>query len=373
MLYEEKTVYFMNTALNLAKKGAGKTSPNPMVGAIVVKDNTIVGYGWHMKAGGPHAEIFALDQAKDQARGAALYVTLEPCCHHGKTPPCTDAIINAGIRKVVIAMADPNPLVSGQGIKQLQDAGIEVVCGIMEKEACYLNDIYIKNITAHKPFCALKTAITLDGKTATKSGSSRWVTNEKSREYVHILRSHYDAVLTGVGTVLADDCQLNVRLDDDLLPQPIRIVLDPGLQTPVDARILDTKTAPTMIITKKESMDQSNNIALTKKGAKIYALPHQGNRINLQELLDFLYRMGIMSIMVEAGSNLNASFLRADLIDKYYVFMAPKFVGGNDGMGIFAGPGVANMANAMPLQIVEKEYFKEDILFVAYPMASNKG
>ncbi len=369
---EEKNIYFMNTALNLAKKGAGKTSPNPMVGAIVVKENTIIGYGWHMKAGGPHAEIFALDQAKDNARGATLYVTLEPCCHQGKTPPCTNAIIRAGIRKVVIAMVDPNPLISGQGIKQLQDAGIEVISGVMEKEACYLNDIYIKNITARKTFCALKTAITLDGKTATKSGSSRWVTNEKSREYVHILRSRHDAVLTGVGTVLADDCQLNVRLDDNLLAQPIRIVLDPELQTPVDAKILDTTAAPTMIITKKESMDQSNNIALTKKGAKIYALPHQGNRINLQELLDFLYRMGIMSIMVEAGSNLNASFLRAGLIDKYYVFVAPKFVGGNDGMGIFAGSGVANMANAMSLQIIEREYFNEDILFAAYPVAANK-
>ncbi|MGI5891647.1 MAG: bifunctional diaminohydroxyphosphoribosylaminopyrimidine deaminase/5-amino-6-(5-phosphoribosylamino)uracil reductase RibD [Bacillota bacterium] len=364
---EEKSLYYMKAALNLAKKGAGKTSPNPMVGALVVKDDTIIGYGWHMKAGGPHAEIFALDQAKENAKDATLYVTLEPCSHQGKTPPCTEAIINAGIKEVVIAMIDPNTLVSGNGIAQLKEAGIEVRLGIMEEEAKLLNDIYIKNITQKKTFCSLKTAITLDGKTATSSGSSRWVTGDSSREYVHILRSRHDAVLTGVRTVLADDCQLNVRLNDPCLPQPVRIILDPELDTPLDAKILDTETAPTMIITKTNALNRSKQIPLTRKGAKIYALPHQEDQIDLFDLWDFLYQMGIMSVMVEAGSTLNESFLKSGLVDKYYVFVAPKFIGGNEAPGIFNGPGIANMANAFPLQIIERMSFGEDTLFIAYP------
>ncbi|MGI6362047.1 MAG: bifunctional diaminohydroxyphosphoribosylaminopyrimidine deaminase/5-amino-6-(5-phosphoribosylamino)uracil reductase RibD [Bacillota bacterium] len=367
MNLRKNDVFFMQAALDLAEHSLSRTSPNPRVGALVVRDNEIVGYGYHMRAGGPHAERYALDMAGNKTINATLYVTLEPCCHHGRTGPCTKAIIAAGISRVVVAMVDPHPAMAGQGIAQLEEAGIEVTKGVLEQEAVYLNDIYLKNIFKKQTFCSLKTAVTLDGRTATASGSSHWITNKKSRERVHYLRAQHDAVLTSVKTVLSDDCQLNVRLVEPAAMQPLRIVLDPNLEIPVDAKILAAQEAPTMIITQQECLADKKS-KLSSRGAKICFLPHdEKGHVDLAELMRFLYQMGVMSVMVEAGSRLNKAFLTAELVDKFYVFIAPKFVCGQEAPGIFSGTGVANMANALELEVIKRQNFGNDILISAYP------
>ncbi|MCF8000856.1 MAG: bifunctional diaminohydroxyphosphoribosylaminopyrimidine deaminase/5-amino-6-(5-phosphoribosylamino)uracil reductase RibD [Halanaerobiales bacterium] len=356
--------YYMKKTLKLAAQGEGYTSPNPLVGAVVVKDDEIVGKGYHKKAGEPHAEVHALNQAGEKAEGATLYVNLEPCCHLGKTPACSLKIINSKISRLVVAMEDPNPVVAGKGIKDLAEAGIEIKTGVLEQEAKELNEIFIKYMTEEEPFVYLKTGQTLDGYLATRTGDSRWVTNEAARKYGHQLRHKVDGILVGVGTVISDNPRLTTRLEEKEGKDPIRIVLDSKLRTPVEANIINEESeSPTFIITTEEydrdkyaKLDKINNL-------NILVLPKDENgKIELHQLLKKLYQKEITSVLIEGGGKVNHSFLKSGLIDKVYCFIAPKLLGGNDGIASFNGSGVEKMNNAYELQNIEYEMLDGNLL-----------
>jgi diaminohydroxyphosphoribosylaminopyrimidine deaminase/5-amino-6-(5-phosphoribosylamino)uracil reductase len=355
----------MKRAITLARRGRGKTSPNPMVGCVIVRDGSIVGEGWHRKAGTPHAEILALRQASEKARGGDVYVTLEPCCHHGKTPPCTDALIRAGVARVCIGMKDPNPLVSGNGISLLRNAGITIECGILERECMILNEAFIKHITTGLPFTILKSAMTLDGKTATSTGDSKWITSEESRRYVHRLRSQVDAVAVGVGTVLADDpqltCRMGVRGRD-----PLRVIVDSRLRTPHDAAILGLKSKAGTVIATIEN-DPAGADHFVRRGAEVLVCAQAEGRVDLEDLLRKLGERGIQSVLVEGGRELAGSLLNKGLVDKFFLFYAPKILGGEDGLGFVSGRGPERMAAAFNLRDVTVTRFGRDILVQAYP------
>ncbi len=353
----------MRRALALARKGSGKTAPNPAVGAVVVKDGVIVGEGWHKKAGTPHAEVHALNQAGGLARGADLYVTLEPCSHFGKTPPCAAAVIAAGIERVFVGMIDPNPLVSGRGIEMLRKAGLEVVSGVLALDCRELNFPFIKHVTSGLPFVTMKSAMTMDGKSAALSGDSKWITCETSRKLVHRLRAGVDAVMTGSGTVLADDPQLTVRMVKGR--NPVRIVVDSSLQIPVNCRLMsDAATTPVIIATLCN--DQSKITALTERGAEVLLCAGQDGRVDLALLLEKLGARGIQSILLEAGERLCGAMLRQRLIDRFLLFYAPKILGG-DGRGLFAGAGATFMRDAVQLSIHKVSRVGNDILVEAAP------
>jgi len=355
----------MRRALGLAQKGEGWTAPNPMVGAVIVNNGHIVGEGFHQKAGTPHAEVHALTCAKERAKGAAIYVTLEPCCHHGRTPPCTDALIRAGVSKVVIAMADPNPKVAGGGIKQLREAGIEVVTGVLEREAKVLNEVFIKHIIFKRPFVALKSALTLDGKTATRTGSSKWITGEDSRLYAHKLRHKYDAILVGIGTVLTDDPLLTTRIPG--LKNPIRIIIDSSLRIPINARVLDSEIGSAIIFTSMSPGECSKVRWIEEKGVEIIHCPGEGGKVDIVSVLDVLYRKGVTSILVEGGSEINGTFFDRRLIDKIYLFAAPKLVGSHLSSGLIGGLGIGEMKEAVHVEDLTVEKIGEDFLFIGYP------
>lgn len=355
----------MKRALLLARRGVGKTSPNPAVGCVVVCNDAIVGEGWHRKAGTPHAEVHALRMAGERARGADVFVTLEPCAHYGKTPPCTDALIRAGVRRVFVGMTDPNPLVSGRGMASLRAAGIEVECGIMEAHCRMLNEPFIKHVSTGVPFVTLKSAMTLDGKTATASGDSKWVTNEKSRRYVHRLRATVDAVMVGVGTVLADDpqltCRMGVRGRD-----PLRVIVDSRLRTPPTAALFTMKSpAKTLIACVQPDLPQART--LVDAGAEIVPCRESGGRVDLKDLVRELGRRGIQSVLLEGGRELAGTALREGIIDKYLLFYAPKILGGDDGFGLCAGSGPLLMSEAVRLRDVTVAKFGGDILVKGYP------
>jgi len=353
----------MRKALELAALGDGLTGPNPLVGALLVRGGEIVGQGWHQKAGTPHAEIHALHEARNRAAGAALYVNMEPCCHTGRTPPCAEAIIAAGVSKVVCAMTDPNPQVAGGGLKRLREAGIETVCGVLREEALRLNEVFVTDMLYQRPFVALKTAATLDGKSAAANGSSKWISNAASREYAHMLRHRYDAVLTGIGTVLADDPRLTVRLPQ-ARKNPLRVVIDFHLRTPAQAAILDVYQAPTLLVTAAENPYARE---LRARGVDILHLPPQApGRFDLREMLLALYERGVKSVLLECGAGLAGAFRREGLIDKFYLFLAPKIIGG-EAPGIFGGLGVDSMPQALLLSIAEVREIEGDYLFTAYP------
>jgi len=356
---------FMRRAVFLARKGVGKTSPNPAVGAVVVREGAVVGEGWHRRAGTPHAEVHALRMAGELARGGDLYVTLEPCSHHGRTPPCADAVIAAGIARVFVGMIDPNPLVSGQGVERLRQSGITVEAGLMEQECRRLNEPFIKHVTTGRPLVVLKSALTLDGKTATPCGDSRWVTGEPSRRMVHRLRSAMDGVMVGVGTLLADDPELTVRLAKGR--NPLRIVVDSELRTPVTARLLAAGGGGVLLAT--VSTDREKIAALTAAGAEVVACAQRDGRVDLTDMLKRLGTRGIQSILLEGGETLAGEMLRQGLIDKFLFFVAPKLVGG-EGKGIFAGVGAGLMKDAVPLRIGRISRVGEDILLEAYPEAA---
>ena len=342
---------YMRLALDLAEKARGKTSPNPLVGAVIVKDGVIIGRGYHEKAGMSHAEINALADAGDNARGATIYVTLEPCVHTGRTGPCTDALIAAGIKKVVAAMTDPNPRVVGQGFARLRAAGIEVVEGVLADEALKLNDIFIKWITTGKPFVTLKTAMTVDGKIAAYTGHSRWVTGEESRHTVHRLRGQYDAIMVGIGTVLADNPALTTRLLDEngeaVSKNPIRVIVDSLARTPLDSQVVSDGLAPTIIAVTPEAPRQRVE-ALRQKGVEVAIISSDNARVNMAELLNYLGSDAkmITSILVEGGASINASLVTAGLADKLYCFIAPKIIGGHAAPGL--EPGAAAHAGRPP-------------------------
>jgi diaminohydroxyphosphoribosylaminopyrimidine deaminase/5-amino-6-(5-phosphoribosylamino)uracil reductase len=354
---------FMKRAIQLARKGVGKTSPNPAVGSVVVNGGEIVGEGWHRKAGTPHAEVHALRQAGERAKGADLYVTLEPCSHFGKTPPCADTVIAAGISRVFVGMIDPNPLVSGRGVEKLRKSGVEVVAGLLEAGCRELNQPFIKHVTTALPFVTMKSAMTMDGKTAALSGDSRWITSESSRKLVHRLRAGVDAVMTGSGTLLADDPQLTVRMARG--KSPVRIVVDSTLQTPVDCRLM-SEAGKTPVIIATISSDRSKAGALAEKGAEVLICHQNDGRVDLHDLLARLGARGIQSILLEGGERLCGEMLRHRLIDRFLFFYAPKILGG-EGKGLFAGAGAPFMKDSLPLSIKKVSRIGADILVEACP------
>lgn len=359
-------LYYMQRALELAELGLGRTSPNPAVGAVIVKDGVIVGEGYHQKAGTPHAEIHALRQAGELARGADIYVTLEPCSHYGKTPPCANALIEAGIKRVVAAVLDPNPLVAGQGMEILKRAGIETQVGVLEEPARKLNEAFFKFITIQRPFVAIKTAMTLDGKIATRQGNSRWITSAEARKYVHQLRNRYDAIMVGIGTVLADDPMLNTRLDDPAARDPVRVIIDGQLYLPLNSQIAKTSyKQPTLVYTSRNADRQREN-ALKEQGLEIIRVGGTENNLDLGQVMDDLGKRGLISILVEGGAGLNASLLEQKLVDKLYWFIAPKIIGSHQAPGPVAGTGAAAMDEAILLYDIEQQQIGNDLLIKAY-------
>lgn len=363
---------FMARAIELALKGAGRTSPNPLVGAVITQGTEIVGEGFHEKAGKPHAEVNALRDAGDTAKGATLYVNLEPCNHHGRTPPCTEAIIAAGIRRVVIATRDPNPLVNGQGVERLRAAGIEVVEGVLAEAGYLLNEAFFHFISNGRPFVALKYAMTLDGKAATAGGQSRWISGEASRECVHQLRSHYDAVMTGIGTVLTDDPMLTARPSSTGGRDPIRVILDSRLRIPLDAKLLHLKSeAPTWIVTtelapaaKRAAVEELAKRA--EPPLELIVMPVHEGRIALPALMEELGQREVTSILVEGGPSLNGAALASRIVNKVICFIAPKMFGGDAAPGPVGGTGVADISSAWRLTRIRVGRAGEDIVITGY-------
>lgn len=358
---------YMRIALDLAAMAKGKTNPNPLVGAVIVKDGRIIGHGAHLKAGEPHAEVHAFRMAGDAAEGATLYVTLEPCSHHGRTPPCADLVVKSKVKRAVVAMEDPNPVVAGRGIARLRDAGIEVEVGVLEAEARRLNERFVWNITQNKPFVEVKTAMTLDGKIAAHTGDSRWVTGPESREAVHRLRDEVDGILVGIGTVLADDPELTTRLPEGETGQnPTRVILDRRLRIPETAKVLDVSVAPTVLVA-AEGADAGKKARLQARGVQVVTAPEAEQGLDLHAVLEVLYENGVTHLLVEGGAQINGAFLQAGLINKVRSFIAPKLIGGAEAPTPFGGSGFANMSEAVELTDIAVEQYGQDICVVGYP------
>lgn len=422
MYSSDEDIRYMKMALELAARGRGHVGPNPMVGAVIVRDGRVLAGGWHHVCGSLHAERDALSRCTEDPAGATMYVTLEPCCHHGKQPPCTDAIIGAGIARVVMAMEDPNPLVAGHGAAILRDHGIEVVSGVLEAEARHLNRIFIKYIVTRRPWVVLKSAMTLDGRTAAATGDSKWVSGEESRRFVHELRGRYMGIVAGIGTAIADDPMLNCRLDG--MRQPVRIIVDSRASLPLDSALVRTAADYRTVVAHTAAAPQDRLEALRSHGIELLECPsavpdwagspgsavshsectaacagtsagtadapdmfrasgpamfsgeavpaakednslnagHTVNadlsasvdlfaKVDLSAMLDRVGAMGIDSLLVEGGSELNWSLVAEGLVDEYYIFVAPKIVGGRDAKGPVGGEGFARMAEAVPVKV----------------------
>lgn len=358
--------HFMKMALDLAEKGRGFTSPNPMVGAVAVKDGEVVGSGWHKKAGLAHAEVNAIDDAKESARGATLYVTLEPCNHTGQTPPCTKKILDAGIAKVVVAANDPNPGVRGGGNEFLRSKGIEVVTGVLKDESETLNEVFNKNILTGRPFVLVKCAATLDGRIATRTGDAGWISNEASHEYVHQLRHSLDGIMVGANTVKNDDPSLTTRLETIEGKDPARIILDTNLSISENAKVLCHKSeAPTILVCGKDAPDDKRK-QLEDMGAEILECPTVEGRINLDALMNRLNDFKITGLLIEGGSQVIGSAIRAGIVDKFMIFYAPKILGADDGVPICAGKGPDLMNQALKLSKISTRRFGDDIMISGY-------
>jgi diaminohydroxyphosphoribosylaminopyrimidine deaminase/5-amino-6-(5-phosphoribosylamino)uracil reductase len=355
---------FMAQALALAWRGAGQTSPNPPVGAVVARQGRVVGAGYHRRAGGPHAEVVALRQAGRQARGATLYVTLEPCCHLNKrTPPCVPLIIASGIKRVVSATRDPNPQVSGRGLAALRRAKLKVTVGVGAAQTERLIEPYRRLVTTGRPFVTLKVAATLDGKIATAKGESRWITSPSARKMVHHLRARSDAILVGIGTILADDPSLTVRTGSPGGRAPLRVVLDPSLRIPMTAKVLTDGQASTLIVTTSAG-SPTKRATLEKKGAYVMVLPARHGRVSWRGLLKELGRRGIASLLIEGGAEVNASALREGVVDRVLFFLAPKILGGRDAISAVGGESPKNLSEALPLKMTSVRLVGSDILIV---------
>ena len=358
--------HYMQLALALAEKGSGWTSPNPMVGALVVKNDRIVGRGYHQRAGGPHAEVNAIDDAGARARAAALYVTLEPCNHVGRTGPCTHKILQAGIRRVVVAMADPNPAVQGDGSRYLQERGVEVVTGILETPARRLNENFVTWVTTGRPFVIVKCAATLDGRIATRTGDSRWVTGPAARQYVHQMRHRVDGIMVGVQTVKNDDPSLTTRLDGQTGSDATRIVLDTHLSIAPAARMLhQASPAPTWVVGGPTAAPDRRR-ALEQVGARVITAALQAGRIDLVALLPQLGAMGITSLLIEGGAAVTGAAFAAGIVDKVCFFYAPKVLGGDDGIPICRGPGPDRMRQSTPIHDLSVSRFGPDVMLQGY-------
>lgn len=343
-------ISYMSRALQLAECGR-YTDPNPRVGCVLVRDGKVVGEGWHDIAGGPHAEIVALKQAGGDARGATAYVTLEPCCHHGKTPPCSEALIGAGVARVITAMEDPNPAVAGQGLKQLHEAGIEVSSGLLQTQAETINPGFIQRMRIGRPFVRSKLAMSVDGRTAMASGESKWITGESARRDVQKLRARSSAIMSGIGTVLADDPSLTVRNEagEPAQRQPLRVILDPHLSTPQTARFL-SQPGRSLIVTAAEEPEIQQR--LEQAGAEVISLPHGPDAIDLNALMRLLAEREINEVLLETGAILSGAVLQAGIIDELVIYMAPKLMGDNT-KGLFHTPGLDSLADAISLDILD--------------------
>ncbi|MDO4203151.1 MAG: bifunctional diaminohydroxyphosphoribosylaminopyrimidine deaminase/5-amino-6-(5-phosphoribosylamino)uracil reductase RibD [Selenomonadaceae bacterium] len=393
-MHDEK---YMQLALQYAAFARGRTSPNPLVGAVIVKDGRIVGTGWHRKAGTPHAEIHALNMAGELAKGATIYVTLEPCAHHGRTGPCAEALVKAGISRAVVATLDPNPKVSGKGIDILRKAGIDVTVGVCEKEAKQLMEVFLKWIVTGRPFTVWKTAMSLDGKIATSGGESQWITGDEARAFGHRLRDEYDAIMAGIGTVLADNPSLTTRLnegvqkplsdgrwvaaalaDKNISPAgrcPVRIIVDSLARTPLDSKVLTDGKAPT-IIAVAPAAPAERIAALRQAGAEVLMVPadpsvseeEAASKVNLTRLMEMLgdKGRGITSVLVEGGGTLAFSLLKAGLMDKVHAFVAPMLIGGQEAKAALGGEGFSHLADAPRLKDVTTDLVGSDIHITGY-------
>lgn len=347
---------YMLRAIELAKQGTGWTSPNPLVGAVIVKDGRIIGEGYHEKYGELHAERNAIKHLKESAKGATIYVTLEPCCHYGKQPPCTEAIVEAGIKKVVIGSKDPNPLVAEKGVQFLRTHGIEVEEDFMREECNALNPVFFHFIQTKRPYVVMKYAMTMDGKIATKTGKSKWITSEQSRKIVHEMRHQYTAIMAGIGTVLKDDPMLNTRIEGK--KSPIRIICDSRLQIPLESKICQSaKEYPTMIVCAYAEKEKKEN--LEKLGIQVLEvpqkeLPKEEAKVDLAKLMEILGEQNIDSILLEGGGTLNESMLRENLVNEVNVFLAPKIFGGREAPSPVGGCGICEVKDA-------KEFYLRDI------------
>jgi diaminohydroxyphosphoribosylaminopyrimidine deaminase/5-amino-6-(5-phosphoribosylamino)uracil reductase len=356
----------MARALALAATARGRTTPNPMVGAVVVAGGEIIAEGRHERAGGPHAEAEALARAGAAARGADLYVNLEPCAHQGRTPPCADAVVGAGIARVFAAMQDPNPLVAGRGISRLRAAGVKVSVGLLGAEAARLNEVYCRHITSGLPHVTLKIGMSLDGKTATRTGEARWITGEAARRRVHELRNTVDAVLVGIGTVLADDPDLTTRLPGTDCRNPDRVVIDTHLRIPSKAKILAHRGRARTILVAGPNAAPARVLELREMGAEVVVVDGGRRRVSMPAAMQALAGLGITSVLVEGGSEIAASSLEAGIVDKVVFFIAPLLIGGREAPPVIGGRGVAALADAVRLRGVRWEGVGDDIMVEGY-------
>ena len=364
---DETHIAFMQRALDLARRAKGRTSPNPLVGAVIVKDGKVIGEGYHQKAGTPHAEVHALNAAGEDAKGATLYTTLEPCCHWGRTPPCTEALIRAGIAQVYVAEVDPNPSVASKGVQLLQNAGIDVHIDVCRQEASDLNEVHRKYIQTSNPFVILKTAMSLDGKIATASGESQWITSEASRQRGHEVRDTVDAILVGRGTVARDNPALTTRLQDREGQDAIRIVLDSHGRTRPDARIFNAESEARVIVAVTPEAPTENINTLERAGAEVITIPDAHNKVCFKSLMEILGKREITSVLIEGGSHINASALAAGIVDKVMCFIAPKLIGGQHAPGPIGGVGIQSLSEAVNLQRMSVTPIPEhDILIEGY-------
>lgn len=361
---------YMMKAMELAKGGSGRTNPNPLVGAVVVKDGEIVAEGFHEVLGCAHAEAAAIYNAKGDIRGGTMYVNLEPCSHFGRTPPCANAIVQAGIKEVVVAMEDPNPKVSGRGIGILRDAGINVITGVLEKEAKKLNEIFIKYITKKQPFVIMKTAMTLDGKIAAATGDSKWITGEKSRQHVHLVRNRAASIMVGINTVLKDNPSLTTRLEGKTGADSVRIIVDSTGKLPMESMVLNIDSDKGVILATTSKIPKEKEESLIKKGVTIIKADKLENGtvtgVDLAKLMGELYKLEIDSILLEGGGTLNSSALQYGIVDKVMSFISPKIIGGANAPTPVEGMGGLYMKDAVLLEEVSFERFDDDILIEGY-------
>lgn len=361
---DNNDIYYMKRAIELARKGEGRTSPNPLVGAVIVKAGRIIGEGYHKYYGGNHAEIEAINNAEESVKGATIYVNLEPCSHYGKTPPCALRLVEEGVNKVVIGIVDPNPKVSGQGIKILEDNGIEVAVGVLEKETKELNEVFIKYIASGMPFVYLKYAMTLDGKIATTNGDSKWISNEKSRQEVHKLRNKVGGIMVGINTIITDDPSLTTRVENG--KDPIRIIVDSNCRIPPKAMVLQIESDVRTIVAVTRNADPLKVALIEETGAEVLVIKEREGRVDLKSLLKLLGNRGIDSILIEGGGNLNWSALKDELIDKVQVYIAPKLIGGVKAPTPVGGKGIDLMSEAVELYDIKRKIFNEDIMIEGY-------
>jgi diaminohydroxyphosphoribosylaminopyrimidine deaminase/5-amino-6-(5-phosphoribosylamino)uracil reductase len=353
---------YMKRAIELSKKGIGYTNSNPLVGAVIVKDGKVIGEGLHEYYGGNHAEVNAILSATESVYGATMYVTLEPCSHYGKTPPCADRLVKEGISEVIVGMIDPNPEVAGRGISILEENGIKVVTGILKEEIEELNEVFIKYITKNEPFCWLKYAMTLDGKIASYTGDSRWITNEKSRAYVHEIRHRAMGIMVGIGTVIADDPMLNTRLAKKEGKDPVRIIVDSKCRIPSEAKVLNNDSDMKTIVVVTTEAKESDMNRVQRKGAEIIVASAKKGKVDIEYLFKRLGKMGIDSILIEGGGELSFSALEAGVVDKVLAFVAPKLIGGKDAATPVGGKGIEYMRDALELSDIKINMFEEDIM-----------